>query len=134
MFGVRQSACKHDATDASDILPPPLKLDHSLPAGDDVDEGKLHEGEEDETGADKEPDVDELDVGDLRQIGCACAVKIRLSQPFHIGENDMHLWVSVMRVSQVEVPRVTRPGTALGSSQKLTMLINTWVDTYFINT
>ena len=30
-----------------------------------------------------------------------------------------------MRVSQVEVPRVTRPGTALGSSQKLTMLINT---------
>ena len=31
-----------------------------------------------------------------------------------------------MRVSQVDVPRVTRPGTALGSSQKLTMLINTW--------
>ena len=39
-----------------------------------------------------------------------------------------------MRVSQVEVPKVTRPGTALGSNQKLTMLINTWVDTYFINT
>ena len=43
-----------------------LKLDHSLPAGDDVDEGELHEGEEDETGADEEPDVDELDVGHLR--------------------------------------------------------------------
>ena len=43
-----------------------LKLDHSLPARDDVDEGKLHEGEEDETGADEEPDVDELDVGHLR--------------------------------------------------------------------
>ena len=57
-----------------------LKLDHSLPARDDVDEGKLHEGEEDETGADEEPDVDELDVGDLRQVGSARAVKQRWSQ------------------------------------------------------
>ena len=52
-----------------------LKLDHSLPARDDVDEGKLHEGEEDETGADEEPDVDELDVGHLRQVGSAGAGK-----------------------------------------------------------
>ena len=50
-----------------------LKLDHSLPARDDVDEGKLHEGEEDETGADEEPDVDELDVGHLGQVGGAGA-------------------------------------------------------------
>ena len=52
-----------------------LKLDHSLPARDDVDEGKLHEGEEDETGADEEPDVDELDVGHLWQVGGAGAGK-----------------------------------------------------------
>ena len=45
-----------------------LKLDHSLPARDDVDEGKLHEGEEDETGANEEPDVNELDIGNLWQI------------------------------------------------------------------
>ena len=52
-----------------------LKLDHSLPAGDDVDKGELHEGEEDETGADEEPDVDELDVGHLWQVGGAGAGK-----------------------------------------------------------
>ena len=51
-----------------------LNLDHSLPAGDDVDEGKLDEGEEDETGADEEPDVDELDVRHLWQIGSTGAM------------------------------------------------------------
>ena len=50
-----------------------LNLDHLLPPGDDVDEGKLHEGEEDEAGADEEPDVDELDVGHLGQVGGAGA-------------------------------------------------------------
>ena len=59
------------------------KLDHSLPARDDVDEGKLHEGEEDETGADKEPDVNELDVGHLRQIcsaGAGKSIKLKLGK------------------------------------------------------
>ena len=37
------------------------------------------------------------------------------------------LLVRVMRVSQVAVPRVVLPGTALGSSQKLTQLMQTWV-------
>ena len=63
-----------------DIFCHPKPLDHSLPAGDDVDEGKLDKGEEDETGADEEPDVDELDVGHLRQVGSTGAVEKNWSQ------------------------------------------------------
>ena len=37
------------------------------------------------------------------------------------------LLVKVMKVSQVDVPRVVRPGTAFGSSQKETQLIITCI-------
>ena len=42
------------------------------------------------------------------------------------------LLVKVMKVSQVEVPRVVRPGTALGSSQKETQLIITCIEVTMI--
>ena len=42
------------------------------------------------------------------------------------------LLVKVMKVSQVEVPRVVRPGTALGSSQKETQLIITCTEVTMI--
>ena len=65
-------------------------------------------------------------------LGWAWVEMPRVTLNWHWHDIEKHwdwktnLWVSVMSVSQVEVPRVTLPGTALGSSQKLTMLMNTW--------